>query len=100
MRRAAIAVVILYVFAAIGTRVAEMAGMQRCECSSSCWCRGPVLSAFRWVMPVGHRQRIAERVVQPGARLRSTSPVQGQLGMSFTGDCWTRGIMAAPRPAG
>ena len=55
MRRGVVAVVSLYMCAAVGTRVAEAAGMRRCECSASCWCRGPFLSAFRWVMPVGHR---------------------------------------------
>ncbi len=49
------AVVSFYVCAALGTRAAEAAGMRRCECSTSCWCRGSFLSAFRWVMPVGHR---------------------------------------------
>ncbi len=34
--------------------------MRRCECSASCWCRGPILSAFRWVMPVGHRYPISD----------------------------------------
>jgi hypothetical protein len=55
VRRAVIVAVSLYVCAALGTRVAEAAGMRRCECPSSCWCQRPLLSAFRWVLPVGHR---------------------------------------------
>ncbi len=60
MRRGVIVAVSLYVCAALGTGVAEAVGMRRCECSSSCWCQTPLLSAsFRWVVPVGHP--IAER---------------------------------------
>jgi hypothetical protein len=55
MRRLMVAAATLYLLAAIGTRAAEAAGMQRCHCSPACWCRRPVLSAFRWVAPVGHR---------------------------------------------
>jgi hypothetical protein len=55
MNRGVVAVVSLYICAAVGTRLAEAAGMRRCECSASCWCRRPFLSAFRWVVPVGHR---------------------------------------------
>jgi len=55
MRRGVSVAVSLYVYAALGTRVAEAVGMRRCECSSSCWCQRPLLSAFRWVMPAGHR---------------------------------------------
>jgi len=28
--------------------------MRRCGCSHSCWCRRPMLSAFRRIMPIGH----------------------------------------------
>ena len=45
----------LYLAAALATRVAEAVGLQRCHCSQACWCRRPLLSAFRWVVPVGHR---------------------------------------------
>jgi hypothetical protein len=45
----------LYLSSALGTRLAEAAGLTRCGCSSVCWCRKPMFSAFRWVMPVGHR---------------------------------------------
>jgi hypothetical protein len=40
-------------FAAIG-RFVEGQGAVRCSCSDECWCRKPVLSAFRWVAPFGH----------------------------------------------
>ncbi len=55
MRRSIAIAAALYVCAALGTRTAEKAGMHRCGCSPSCWCRRPILSAFRWVMPIGHR---------------------------------------------
>ncbi len=55
MRRGIVIAATLYLCAALGTRAAEAAGLHRCGCSSSCWCRKPVLSAFRWVFPVGHR---------------------------------------------
>ena len=55
MRRGVSVAVSLYVYAALGTRVAEALGMRRCECSPSCWCQRPLLSVFRWVMPAGHR---------------------------------------------
>ncbi len=45
----------LYVCLALGTRATEAAGLHRCACSSACWCKKLLLSAFRWVMPVGHR---------------------------------------------
>ncbi len=55
MRRSVVIAITLYLGAAVATRAAEAAGMQRCHCSASCWCRRPILSAFRWVTPVGHR---------------------------------------------
>lgn len=55
MRRHIVIPVALYLTAALGTHAAEAAGLQRCHCSSACWCRKPLLSAFRWVLPVGHR---------------------------------------------
>ncbi|WP_299445058.1 hypothetical protein [uncultured Phycicoccus sp.] len=55
MRRAAVVAVGVYLTAAVATRAAEAAGYQQCHCSSTCWCRRPLLSAFRWVAPVGHR---------------------------------------------
>jgi len=40
-------------FAVIG-RFVEGMGAVRCGCSSDCWCKKPVLSTFRWVVPFGH----------------------------------------------
>lgn len=54
MRRRIAIPVLIYLTAALGTRAAEAAGLQRCHCSSVCWCRKPLLSALRWVLPVGH----------------------------------------------
>jgi hypothetical protein len=55
MRRRIIIPVTLYLTAALGSRAAEAAGFQQCHCSAACWCRKPLLSAFRWVLPIGHR---------------------------------------------
>ena len=54
MRRGILIGASLYLGAALGTRTAEAAGMQRCHCSSACWCRR-ILSGFRWVAPTAHR---------------------------------------------
>ena len=40
-------------FAVIGRFVEEM-GAVRCGCASSCWCKRPILSTFRWVFPWRH----------------------------------------------
>ncbi|MCK9826051.1 hypothetical protein NOCD_21390 [Nocardioides cavernae] len=55
MKRSIVIALTLYLTAAVGTRAAEAAGLQRCHCSAACWCRKPMASAFRWVLPVGHR---------------------------------------------
>lgn len=55
MRRRIVIPVSLYLTEALATRAAEAAGFQRCQCSATCWCRKPLLRAFRWVLPVGHR---------------------------------------------
>jgi hypothetical protein len=44
-----------YVMLALATRAAEARGVMRCGCSADCWCKRPGLSAFRWVLPLGHR---------------------------------------------
>jgi hypothetical protein len=41
-------------FAVIG-RFVEAMGAVECGCDPSCWCKRPVLSTFRWVLPYGHR---------------------------------------------
>lgn len=37
------------------SRELERRGTLRCECDASCWCRRRGLSAFRWLVPAGHR---------------------------------------------
>ena len=41
---------LVLVFALVG-RYAECMGMVHCACLPDCWCRRPVLSTFRWVVP-------------------------------------------------
>lgn len=48
-----------YLLLALGTRAT---GLHRCACSSACWCKKPLLSAFRWVTSVSHRQRLLTAV--------------------------------------
>lgn len=55
MRRGIAIAAGLYVCAALGTRAAEKAGIAPLRMLTSCWCRRTILSAFRWVMPIGHR---------------------------------------------
>lgn len=55
MRRSIVIPVTLYLAASLATRAADKLGLQRCHCSSSCWCRRPGLTAFRWVLPISHR---------------------------------------------
>jgi hypothetical protein len=44
---------IYLLFALIG-RFVEGMGAVECGCRSDCWCKKPVLSIFRWVVPAGH----------------------------------------------
>ena len=41
------------VLVAVGTRIAEMAGVRRLQCAyePDCWCKRPELSLFRWLVP-------------------------------------------------
>ena len=55
MKRLILAAVGVYLLLAVATRVAEARGLLRCGCSDDCWCKQPGLSAFRWVLPLGHR---------------------------------------------
>jgi hypothetical protein len=51
-KRILIAVIGLYVLAAITTTLAETAGIGRqCGCEPECWCKRPGLRLFRWVTP-------------------------------------------------
>ena len=54
-------------FAVIG-RYVEGLGAVRCGCSSECWCKKPVLSTFRWVVPYGHVGSAEEKQALAEAR--------------------------------
>jgi hypothetical protein len=43
-----------YLLVAVIGRFVESQGAVQCGCTEDCWCRRPVLSTFRWVMPVRH----------------------------------------------
>lgn len=45
----------LYLLAALVGRLLEALGLARCDCARDCWCQRPLLGAFRWVLPWGHR---------------------------------------------
>ena len=45
----------LYLLLALLGRLIEMAGVVRCGCGATCWCKRRVLKTFRWVLPWGHR---------------------------------------------
>ncbi len=44
-----------YLTVAVVGRLIEAAGLRRCGCAPSCWCKRRVLSTFRWAFPYGHR---------------------------------------------
>ena len=44
----------MYLGAAVMGRVLERRGMLTCDCRPGCWCKRPVLSVFRWVVPRWH----------------------------------------------
>ena len=43
-----------YVLFAVIGRFVEAMGAVRCGCATTCWCKRPVLSVFRWVFPWDH----------------------------------------------
>lgn len=45
----------LYLLFAVIGRFVEGMGAVQCGCSPDCWCQRPLLSIFRWVLPVRHR---------------------------------------------
>ena len=51
MKRLGMILLGIYVLLAVGNKVAEAAGVRRCQCADECWCRRPGLSLFRWVFP-------------------------------------------------
>jgi hypothetical protein len=55
MRRAVLALVGLYILAALVTTAAEAVGVGRqCGCPPDCWCKRPGPRLFRWVAPIKH----------------------------------------------
>ena len=54
MKRSLVAVLSIYLIAALIGRVAESQGKTVCGCAADCWCKKPVLSVFRWVFPFRH----------------------------------------------
>lgn len=48
-----------FLLLAVGNKVAEAAGARRCHCAANCWCRRPVISLFRWVLP-WHKNSVEE----------------------------------------
>lgn len=56
MKRALKSLAALYLLFAVIGRFVEGMGAVECRCAGDCWCKRPVLSAFRWVFPWGHRE--------------------------------------------
>jgi hypothetical protein len=54
MKRLLLGVTSVYLLFAVIGRFVEGVGAVRCQCRSDCWCKKPVLSSVRWVLPVGH----------------------------------------------
>ncbi|MGH3318544.1 MAG: hypothetical protein ACRDO0_20545 [Nocardioidaceae bacterium] len=76
MKRAVAWALGLYLLSALVGKWVESMGVVRCRCSGDCWCRQPVLSAFRWVFPYGHRLEIERGIdLSPmGGGAVATSP--------------------------
>jgi len=55
VKRSLVALLSVYLLAALIGRAAESRGKAVCGCASDCWCKKPVLSTFRWVFPFRHR---------------------------------------------
>ena len=55
MRRFTGRVLGLYVLFALIGRFVEGMGAVTCDCASTCWCKRPGLSVFRWVFPYRHQ---------------------------------------------
>lgn len=45
----------LYLLFALIGRFVEGMGAVQCGCEESCWCKKPILSTFRWVLPAAHQ---------------------------------------------
>ncbi len=55
MRRVLLPAISIYLLAALIGRLAESRGKTVCGCAANCWCKKPLLGAFRWVFPFRHR---------------------------------------------
>lgn len=55
MKRVILLLGLAYLGLAVWTRLMEAAGRFECGCSDDCWCKKPVLSLFRWVVPRFHK---------------------------------------------
>jgi hypothetical protein len=52
VKRLLLAVLGVYLLAAVVTRLLEETGrVYRCDCLPECWCKRPSLTVFRWVTP-------------------------------------------------
>lgn len=67
MKRSVVALACLYLLFAIIGRFVERMGAVHCACADGCWCRRPILSAFRWVFPWRH-PRIGARDLTGGSK--------------------------------
>jgi hypothetical protein len=88
MKRAVTWALGLYLLSALVGRFVESMGVVRCRCSGDCWCRLPVLGAFRWVFPYGHRLEIERGI--------DLSPMGG--GAVATSPDALRDLQAQPEP--
>jgi len=65
MKRIVRALVGLYLLFAVIGRFVEGMGAVECGCGEQCWCKRPVLSAFRWVFPWGHQPPASQTADDP-----------------------------------
>lgn len=54
MKRTILGLVATFMLFSLIGRFVEAMGAVSCACASSCWCKQPGLSLFRWTVPVGH----------------------------------------------
>jgi hypothetical protein len=45
---------VLFVLVAAGVN-AIIESQRECGCDEDCWCKNPVLTNFRWIIPAGHK---------------------------------------------
>ncbi len=56
----------MLLLAGIASRALEARGLYRCPCADDCWCKRPVLSVFRWVVPRWHKLSPSEDAGRAG----------------------------------